>query len=1125
MTALTWHCSFFGVPTLFSAEHTQLLERKTAALLAYLAQEGPTTRAQLIALLWPDTREAAARNNLVHLLRKLKALTNTELVSGQEVLTLSPDLQTDTQTCRELFTRGDYAPFNNHTGEFLSALAYDDCPDLEDWIASEREQWNEWRSQALLADANSLEQAGEYLEAVARIRELLALDPLNEEGHRRLMRLQYLLGNRHHALETFKKLTVLLREELGVEPLPETAELARWIERASLPIPQQPRNRPGLPITVLRPPSLIGREKEWRQMEDAWNRGQIIFLRGEPGVGKSRLARDFAASRGAYLVLEARPGDAQTPYASSARNVRSILAHQPDVQLEPWIRQELSRILPELAGPTPPAPLNGQEDVLRFHEAVRLTVIAGSRDLACCVLDDWQYFDDLSNQQGGYMISASFPLQESGFPRFIECFRKDELSAESEEMLMKHLVAPGLAVVIDVNPLPENETLKLLSDLGVTVHPGMRGRLSQYSGGNPLFLLETVRHLLESNQLAEDSELTMPEKVGQIIERRLQRLSNPALQAARAAAVLQTDFDLEMVAELLNAPLLDFIGTWEELEEAQIVRDGKFNHDLIYEAVARHTPKAIKQLLHRSAARMLGSRDGMEARTAHHHHQGGDFKQAAPLYLQAAKQAQKRFGVQQATRYFLLSAQCFQEAGKPSEAFEALYERTVALGHLNERAPREEALSVLFEYARTPYEQACAHFQLAEFHATYHEGPEVEQAARAGLKALSGQTLTSIDEQTLRANLHASLAVALWIQQQIEPATQAMRAAVETLQPLGDSVSLASNLSNLAVMLDHLDRHQEAIPYHQKACNMHEQHGDLPQLATTLHNLGVSYSEQGRMQQSLEVVLKAHKLELQADTEHRGVALGHAATGQAYFELGQYGLALENYQQAIQTALEGTWHRGVFDGLKGELFIQLGEFEQARQCLTFAADYPNVPAQYRSRALINLATLHHHLGQDPGPYFTQAALLLEQSPRMIARVRLWLAQSETAEPHTALALAEQVLAVALEKDLGGTEISARTRMAQAHFKLGNLPEALQQIEQACDLLDPFEPARLTRGEVLYTRYLIRQATDHPALKEARQAVTSWLQMVLSHLPEQYHASFKTRNPVARPFYQTVPTLP
>lgn len=1124
MTSHLWHCTLLGIPTLQSKDHTHILERKTAALLAYLAQEGPTPRANLIGLLWPDTREAAARNNLVHLLRKLKALTNAELVTGAEVLTLIGDLQTDVAVAREHFTRAQYPEFNRTTGIFLHGLSFDDCPDLETWILAEREQWNHWRTQALLSEANALEQAGEHLEATAKIREMLTLDPLSEEGHRRLMRLQYLLGNRHHALDTFKKLQTLLKNELGVEPLPETFELARWIEQATLPIPSNPRQKAGLPLTVLRPPALVGREKEWEQMETAWEQGQIIFLRGEPGVGKSRLARDFAASRGAHLVMEARPGDSQTPYASAARNIRTILDHRPDLPLEPWMVQELSRILPELSGPTPPPPMNGQEDLLRFHEAVRLVTLSGCQDLACCVVDDWQYYDEASSLQGAYLISQSFPMQETGFPRFIECYRKGELSSEAEALMIETLVNTGMAVLIDVEPLPEEQTVRLLEDLGVEVHPGLKSRLSQYAGGNPLFLLETVRHLMESGQLQQDRELTVPQKVSQIIERRLQRLSAPALQAARAAAVLHTEFDLDLVAAVLNAPLMDFIVTWEELDSAQIVKEGRFSHDLIFESVLRSTPKAIQQLLHRSAAKVLTARGAPTFRVAHHHQQGGDLKQAAPLYLQAAQQAHKNFGVREASRYFMLAAEAFRESNQPEAAFDALCSRVVALGQMNERAPREEALPSLFEYAGTPLQRAQAHFQVAEFHSTYHEGPETAEAARKGLEALGGGPLITVEEQILRANLHASLAVALWIQQQIPESTKAMWQAVQTLEPLGESPSLASNLSNLGVMLDHSDRHTEAIQYHQRAIELHRKFADLPQLATTMHNLAVSYSEQGRMQDSLTVVLKAGEIEQQADTEHRGVSLGHAATGQAYFELGLYGMALEHYHKAIDKALEGTWHLGVFEGLKGELFLNIGEFALAHKSLKYAAQFPGIPGQYRSRALINLGTLQHLQGEDPTSHFDQAAELLKDTPRMISRARLWLAQADTVSPEEALELSHQVLQVALEKDLGGTEISARTRLAQAHLKLSQLQEAREQIEKAAGMLDPFEPARLTRGEVLLTLWQVREACHDTRALEALERLEAWLDRVLRNLPPEHHPAFKAHNPVARRFFEVQNSL-
>ncbi|MCV4939798.1 ATP-binding protein, partial [Escherichia coli] len=80
---------------------------------------------------------------------------------------------------------------------------------------------------------------------------------------------------------------------------------------------------PAIPVAVLRPPVLAGREREWAQMEQAWDAGRYIAIGGEGGSGKTRLMLDFIYSKvpkEAVLHLQARPGDAAVPYSGHARN-------------------------------------------------------------------------------------------------------------------------------------------------------------------------------------------------------------------------------------------------------------------------------------------------------------------------------------------------------------------------------------------------------------------------------------------------------------------------------------------------------------------------------------------------------------------------------------------------------------------------------------------------------------------------------------------------------------------------------------------------------------------------------------------------------------------------------------
>src|SRR4029453_5077838 len=99
--------------------------------------------------------------------------------------------------------------------------------------------------------------------------------------------------------------------EAGGEP----RDLARLIERSG-ELPGTAVRR--VPTALARPPRLVGRERQWRDLELAWERRQVALLVGDAGMGKTRLLGDFAQSRVVPLI-GARPGDERVPYALLAR--------------------------------------------------------------------------------------------------------------------------------------------------------------------------------------------------------------------------------------------------------------------------------------------------------------------------------------------------------------------------------------------------------------------------------------------------------------------------------------------------------------------------------------------------------------------------------------------------------------------------------------------------------------------------------------------------------------------------------------------------------------------------------------------------------------------------------------
>lgn len=187
-----------------------------AVALAYLALAGPTARARLAALMWPDAPVARARANLRQLLFRLGR--RAEVLAGDPLA---------------LHAAVHVQPLGSpgvHPGpgpEPIDELDPDRHTELADWFAAERER----RTAAALLEVDrgwrAMAAVGEWEEALAHAQREVAVEPRAEQGYRRMMRAQLELGRVQDALATFERYLRLLRAGLDHAPAPATAALAQ----------------------------------------------------------------------------------------------------------------------------------------------------------------------------------------------------------------------------------------------------------------------------------------------------------------------------------------------------------------------------------------------------------------------------------------------------------------------------------------------------------------------------------------------------------------------------------------------------------------------------------------------------------------------------------------------------------------------------------------------------------------------------------------------------------------------------------------------------------------------------------------------------------------------------------
>jgi predicted ATPase len=319
---------------------------------------------------------------------------------------------------------------------------------------------------------------------------------------------------------------------------------------------------------------------------------------------------------------------------------------------------------------------------LRFFESQVEAMKRTLEGYATVVTDDMQYWDSASSEVFLYVFSRTF--ERSGgsqprlLPRFIDCYRKGELPPYLEQ-LVHHMLETRLARHVTLEPLSIEDVRTLVTGLDL---PGMEAhadRLARYTGGNPLFIVETVKHLVETggSERGWPERFPPPGQVGPLIQRRLERLSPMALRTSRVVALASAHATVDLVATVLGADTLEVAEALAELEAAQILRGVRFTHDLIEEAVLEALPASLRQTLHARLAETLAQEQVPAGRLAHHWLEAGKSERAIPYLLQAAEQDEAALLFASAAAQYRRAADVLEMQHHSSET-SRLRERAVA---------------------------------------------------------------------------------------------------------------------------------------------------------------------------------------------------------------------------------------------------------------------------------------------------------------------------------------------------------------------------------------------------------------------------------------------------------------
>jgi class 3 adenylate cyclase len=578
----------------------------------------------------------------------------------------------------------------------------------------------------------------------------------------------------------------------------------------------------------------LGRESETRQLRAAVDEalaggGRVFLVAGEAGIGKTRLASEietYANLRGAHVLWgRCYEGEGAPAYWPWVQVIRSyVQTREPDALRSELgsgasdiaqVVSELREVLPDMPEVQPLGP---EEARFRLFDSITtfLRNASSTRPLAI-------FLEDLHLADTPSVRLLEFLARELTSARIfvLGTYRDVELGAQhpldaihgslSHERTYQRIRLRGLTEA-QVKALMEalsRQTLEQPGELALVE------AVYRESAGNPFFIEEILRHLVESGGIyysdgrwvsdADDiQDLGIPQGIRDVIDRRVSRLTADCRELLTIASVIGHEFGLEVLEHVSELPLDRVLDLLHEAADAALVAQTpgelnrfRFGHlatrDALYQALSHHRQIALHQAVGDALEELYEDRiESHLSELAYHFARaapGGQTEKAADYAWWAGERAASVGAHEEAVEQYSRALRMFDTA--PSEPVRRC-ELLLALGDARWRAGQVDGAREVFLEAAEMAEQLSLADQYARAALGFGGGPggfKVADSEDSQLVELLRRALDLIGERDslLKVRVLGRLAVELSYTSDDEERDAVSRAAVEIAERLGDA--------------------------------------------------------------------------------------------------------------------------------------------------------------------------------------------------------------------------------------------------------------------------------------------------------------------------------------------------
>ncbi|MBN1878729.1 tetratricopeptide repeat protein [bacterium] len=829
-------------------------------------------------------------------------------------------------------------------------------------------------------------------------------------------------------------------------------------------------------------PGLIGREAEMAMIRTALdnlegNKPGIISVCGELGSGKSAFVKEvgtaarmhrFSLLRGSCTEVE------RFPYGAFLRPLESIadrLASKDEAYSRSVIGEmgpiltavcPAFRQIPWVGGQQTPEPLEALQEKLRTFDAIRtiLENFSGEGGLVM-ILEDLQWADDLSLELV-HFLGRNLSRTDRTPPALLlmltwrpEDMPKTGIAGRFRKSISAFQVHQDIVLKPLDRKLVEKMLHAMLGDRNVDTE--VVQEVYKDSGGNPFFIHEIVKNLVEKNVLRKidgtwrldlsdtmdtipivttesllSAVISVPDRVRDIISQRLEKLDENTQKSLRIAAVIGIEFEFDLLLAVSEEDEDDLLDQIDNAMKEDLVDEVpgcggevfRFRQNMIRQVLYNAMPDRRAARIHRKIAEVIENKFGWEDQEqwellAFHYDRGGQKKEAVRFYRLAGQRA-ITFAAETSLNYANRIIELAQEFSSrdhgvmvsKSEALKLIGKANELTGDLDKA---EAAYNQLLELGR--------------------------ETGNAMFEALGLQYLGGINSD--RGDYDKAI--------EIYAKSLKIAAGLEN-----ESLLLANVMANIASVYMNQGRYQDSLKTFDVVCRKMEKIGQKSGVATCELNQGLCHYYLGDYADALALLNSSVDGYKRINHQYQAVkALNNI--GGIHHALGDTLKAMECFSQSLEISRKtgDLYSVGAIQGNLGVLYHERGLFTRAAASLEEAlsigrklGDRPGI-----ATSLINLATLRMDQGE-----LRQTHGMLDEAFRIAEKMgdRFLIVYAQVLQGDlymlygdlaSSLELNEKGRKTAMEIGLKSQELISTANIAWIKAQQGNTAQSIDEAQQ------------------------------------------------------------------------------